>query len=161
MMGWAICGALSNELRTRQADIDEASTDDTDWDKHLMNNNLIEHADALQDYWSPKVVGELNSQYLKVAKVKGEFPWHKHDHEDELFIILQGSLTINFEDQAVNLQSGDAYVVPKGVMHQPSSAEECLIALVEPKSTQHTGDEVTEMTVNVDQQLAGFQSGGA
>lgn len=119
----------------------------------LDKTNLLEQCATLTDYWSPKVVGEVNNQYVKVAKVKGELTWHKHDAEDELFLVLQGQLVIEYQDSSITLNTGDMHIVPRGVMHNPLAAEECLIALVETKSTQHTGDLVTAKTRSIDEQL--------
>lgn len=120
--------------------------------------NLRREAERLTDYWSPRVVGEVNGQYVKVAKLKGEFVWHKHDDEDELFYIVKGRLTIQYEDGAVTLNEGDFHVVPRATMHNPVAEEECWIALIEPVSTKHTGDVVTERTKSIEQQLG---AGGA
>jgi len=119
--------------------------------------NLMEQARRLSDYWSPRVVGQINDQYVKVAKVKGELAWHKHDREDEMFLILAGRLRIEYGDRpSVDLEPGDMHIVPRGVMHNPSCDSECLLALIEPMSTQHTGDTMTEKTVSVSDQLADF-----
>lgn len=120
--------------------------------------NLLGQLDGVEDLWSPRVVGRVNDQFVKVAKVKGELAWHKHDAEDELFLVLKGRLVIQYEDGEVALEEGDMHVVPKGRMHNPVAAEECWIALVETVTTQHTGDIVTEKTKPVDQQIA---DGGA
>jgi len=119
--------------------------------------NLMEQARRLSDYWSPRVVGQINDQYVKVAKVKGELAWHKHDREDEMFLILAGRLRIEYGDRpSVDLEPGDMHIVPRGVMHNPTCDSECLLALIEPMSTQHTGDTMTEKTVSVSDQLADF-----
>jgi len=119
--------------------------------------NLMEQARCLSDYWSPRVVGQINDQYVKVAKVKGELAWHKHDREDEMFLILAGRLRIEYGDRpSVDLEPGDMHIVPRGVMHNPTCDSECLLALIEPMSTQHTGDTMTEKTVSVSDQLADF-----
>ncbi|WP_376695522.1 cupin domain-containing protein [Wenzhouxiangella sp. EGI_FJ10305] len=116
--------------------------------------NLRKEAEHLEDYWTPRVVARLNKQFVKVAKVKGELAWHKHDDEDEMFLVLAGSLRIEYEDRPhVDLAEGDCHVVPRGVMHNPVCEDECLIALFEPDSTEHTGDRVTEKTVPIEQQL--------
>lgn len=112
-------------------------------------------AAALADYWSPRVIGELDDSYLKVAKVLGTFGWHSHDCEDELFLILDGHLRIELETGAVELDQGELFVVPKGVRHNPVAEAECLILLIERKSTLHTGGVVTERTRSIAQQLAG------
>ncbi len=116
--------------------------------------NLRTQAAQLTEYWSPKVVGQVNDQYIKVAKVKGEMAWHKHDAEDELFLVLSGRFTLELEDGAVHLSEGDCYIMPKGVLHHPVAEEECLIALVETVTTLHTGDLVTEQTKTIEEQLA-------
>jgi len=116
--------------------------------------NLLQQAESLEDYWTPRVVARLNGQFVKVAKVKGQLAWHKHDNEDEMFLVLKGRLDIEFEDRAtVHLAEGDFYVVAAGVMHNPVCDDDCLIALFEPASTAHTGDRVTERTVSIDEQL--------
>ncbi len=110
-------------------------------------------ADVLAEYWSPRVIAELDDSYVKVAKVRGTLAWHAHDDEDELFYILKGSLRIEMEERTVQLREGDVFVVPKGVRHNPIADEECLIMLIERKSTLHTGSEVTEKTRSVADQL--------
>lgn len=113
----------------------------------------LQVAASLTEYWSPRVVAALDESYVKVAKVQGTLAWHSHEHEDELFYVLKGTLTIEMEDQTVVLNEGDAYVVPKGVRHNPVAAQECLIMLIERKSTLHTGSEVTTKTRSLDEQL--------
>lgn len=119
--------------------------------------NLKERAAALNEYWSPVVVGRVNEQYVKVAKVKGTLAWHKHDAEDELFLVLDGRLTIEYEGgRRVELGPGDCHVVPRGTLHNPQCDAECLIALVEPVTTEHTGDVTTGKTKPIARQLDGF-----
>ena len=110
-------------------------------------------AASLQELWSPRVVGEVDDTYVKVARVQGTFTWHSHEHEDELFYILKGRLRIEMEGGSVELREGDLYVVPKGVRHNPVADEECHILLIERKSTLHTGNEITEKTRSVEEQL--------
>jgi mannose-6-phosphate isomerase-like protein (cupin superfamily) len=110
-------------------------------------------AASLDEFWSPRVVAELDDSYVKVAKVKGMLAWHSHDTEDELFFILQGSLRIEMEAGTVELGEGDSYVVPKGVRHNPVAEEECLIMLIEKKTTLHTGDVDTDKTRSLQDQL--------
>lgn len=110
--------------------------------------NLKQKLSLFSDHWSPRIIGELNGQYVKLAKVKGEMVWHSHAEEDEMFYIIKGSLTLHFRDEAVKLSEGDMYIVPKGVEHQPIAEEECHLMLFEPKSTAHTGDVVSELTNN-------------
>ena len=110
-------------------------------------------AATLDELWSPRVVAELDDNYVKVAKVQGTLGWHAHADEDELFYVLAGQFRIEMETQTVDLGPGQMYVVPKGVRHNPIAQEECLIMLIERKSTQHTGDEQTEFTRTLEQQL--------
>jgi len=110
-------------------------------------------AASLTELWSPRVVAEVDDSYIKVAKVKGTFGWHSHENEDELFMILKGRLRIDMDAGAVELGEGDVYVVPKGTRHNPSADEECHVMLIERKTTQHTGDMVTEKTRSIADQL--------
>lgn len=110
-------------------------------------------AAALTELWSPRVVAELDDSFVKVAKVQGTLTWHRHDDEDELFYVLKGSLTIEMDDRTVVLHEGEAFVVPKGVRHNPIAEHECHIMLIERKSTLHTGSEVTEKTRSIAEQL--------
>lgn len=110
-------------------------------------------AASLTELWSPRVIAEVDDAYVKVAKVQGEFPWHAHEGEDELFFLLQGQLRIEMEAGAVELSPGELFVVPKGVRHRPVAKEECQLLLFERKSTLHTGNEATELTRSLDEQL--------
>ena len=110
-------------------------------------------ASALTEQWSPRVIAELDDAYVKVARIEGVFGWHAHENEDELFFVLRGNLHIDMEDGAVDLAEGDLFVVPKGVRHNPIAQVECLIMLIERKSTLHTGDVVNERTRSLDEQL--------
>lgn len=110
-------------------------------------------AAALTEYWSPRVIAEVNDTYIKVAKVLGTFTWHAHDGEDEMFLVLAGRLRIEMEDRTVQLGEGETFVVRKGVRHNPVADDECLLMLVERKSTQHTGGVITEKTRTVEDQL--------
>jgi mannose-6-phosphate isomerase-like protein (cupin superfamily) len=111
-------------------------------------------AAGLTELWSPRVVGEVDDNYVKVAKVQGTFGWHSHADEDELFYILSGQLTIELEHApAVSLHAGDAFVVPKGVRHNPVALEECTLLLIERKSTLHAGGEANAHTRSVAEQL--------
>ncbi|MFY8107104.1 MAG: cupin domain-containing protein [Elstera sp.] len=116
--------------------------------------NLRAAFDRVTDYWSPKVIGQVNNQYLKVAKLKGQFVWHAHDDEDELFHIVKGSLKIEFEDHVAILNEGDFLTVPKGVRHNPVADEECWVLLIETVTTKHTGDVDSPLTRSLDEQLA-------
>ena len=110
-------------------------------------------AAALTEYWSPRVVGEIDDTYVKVAKVHGSLAWHSHQDEDELFFILKGRLRIEMESGSVELEEGEMFVVPRGVRHNPVAEEECHILLIERKTTQHTGDVTTEKTRSLAEQL--------
>jgi mannose-6-phosphate isomerase-like protein (cupin superfamily) len=110
-------------------------------------------AAALTELWSPRVVGELDDSYVKVAKVQGTFGWHNHEHEDELFFILEGHLRIEMEDRTVELGEGSMFVVPKGAQHNPVAEQECLVMLIERKTTLHTGNVVNERTRSLADQL--------
>jgi mannose-6-phosphate isomerase-like protein (cupin superfamily) len=105
------------------------------------------------DYWSPKVIGEFNGHYIKIAKLKGEIVWHDHKNEDELFLIVKGKLFIDFEEKTVELNEGEGFVVPKATMHKPHCEEECWVMLIEPKETLHTGEVETEYTKSIEDQL--------
>lgn len=116
-------------------------------------------AAGLTEFWSPRVVAEVDDAYVKVAKLHGSLAWHSHEHEDELFFVLEGRLRIELEDDsiapggAVELEAGQMFVVPKGVRHNPVAEQECRILLIERKSTQHTGDVVTERSRSLAEQL--------
>ena len=123
----------------------------------LLSNpfNTKKSFDSLSEYWSPKIIGELNGQYIKIAKLKGEFVWHKHEYEDELFLIIKGNLKIELEDKTVSLTEGDAYIVPKNTLHNPYCQEECWVMLMEPKETLHTGNVEDAKTKSIEEQLNG------
>jgi mannose-6-phosphate isomerase-like protein (cupin superfamily) len=110
-------------------------------------------AAALVEFWSPRVIGEVNDTYIKVAKLQGSLAWHSHEEEDELFLVLRGQLRIELEGGAVELCEGEMYIVPKGVRHNPVAEEQCEIMLIERKSTLHTGATVTEKTRSLAEQL--------
>jgi mannose-6-phosphate isomerase-like protein (cupin superfamily) len=115
--------------------------------------NFHKALEQVREYWSPKVVGRVNDQYVKVAKLKGQLAWHKHDDEDELFQVITGRLVIQLEGRDVHLEPGDAFVVPKGTMHNPVAEEECGIVLIETVTTKHTGNVETPLTKTIEQQL--------
>jgi mannose-6-phosphate isomerase-like protein (cupin superfamily) len=116
-------------------------------------------AAGLAELWSPRVIAELDDSLVKVARVRGRLTWHAHEHEDELFCVLKGTLRIELEERTVVLEQGDVFVVPKGTRHNPVADEECLIMLVERRSTLHTGNEVTERTRSLEDQLGGYAPG--
>ena len=109
--------------------------------------NLKEKFKLFSDLWSPKRIGKLNGQQILLAKIKGEFVFHKHDHEDELFMVVKGSLDIELTNKTVRLQQGEFYIVPKGVLHKPIAKEEVHLLLFEPLSTKHTGDIISDITL--------------
>lgn len=109
--------------------------------------NVVEKFALIDDYWSPKIAGELNGQYVKLAKLKGDFIWHHHETEDELFLVIKGQLTLKFRDHDVTLQEGEFLIVPRGVEHKPVADEEAHVLLFEPKSTLNTGATRGERTV--------------
>ncbi len=102
--------------------------------------NIAQKLTLFNEYWSPKIAGELNDSYIKLVKLKGEFVWHQHEHEDELFLILKGRLCIKFRDQDVWLDEGEFVIVPKGVEHCPFAPDEVHVMLLEPKTTVNTGN---------------------
>ena len=110
-------------------------------------------AASLQDYWSPRVIAEVDDTYVKVAKVQGSLAWHTHENEDELFLVLRGQLRIEMEGGSVELREGEMFVVPKGVRHNPVAEQECHVLLIERKSTLHTGNIVTDKTRSIAEQL--------
>ena len=109
--------------------------------------NLAEKFARFADYWSPKVVGELNGQLVKLVKFQGAFLWHQHEHEDELFLVVRGRLTIRLRDRDVHLREGEFFIVPRGVEHLPVAEEEAHVLLFEPASTLNTGNVQNERTV--------------
>lgn len=109
--------------------------------------NLEQKFSLFQDQWSPKVIAELNGQEVKLAKVQGEFVWHDHEHEDELFFVVKGELTIEFRDRTEVIKAGEMIVVPRGVEHKPIAKEEVWIMLFEPAQIKHTGEVEHELTV--------------
>jgi mannose-6-phosphate isomerase-like protein (cupin superfamily) len=116
--------------------------------------NFLKALESVTGYWSPNVVERVNDQYVKVAKLKGSLAWHKHDQEDELFLVIYGSLRIEFKNEAdVILKPGEVCIVPKGVLHNPVADEECGIVLIEAISTKHTGDVITPHTKSIAEQL--------
>jgi mannose-6-phosphate isomerase-like protein (cupin superfamily) len=109
--------------------------------------NLAHKFNLFQDYWSPKIAGELNDSYVKLAKLKGEFVWHHHQAEDELFLVVKGRLLIKLRDRDIWLEEGEFVIIPRGVEHLPIAEEEAHVLLLEPKSTLNTGNVQNEKTV--------------
>ena len=108
--------------------------------------NLADKFNQFNDYWSPKIVGALNESYVKVVKLKGEFVWHHHETEDELFLVVAGRLQIRFRDRDVWLEAGEFLIIPKGVEHMPVATEEVQVVLIEPQTTINTGNVQNELT---------------
>lgn len=106
----------------------------------MQKLNLSEKLALVRDTWNPRIIAELNGQQVKVVKLLGEFVWHAHEREDEMFLVLRGRMRIDFRDGTVELGEGDAVVVPRGVEHRPAADEECSVLLFEPASTVNTGD---------------------
>ena len=120
----------------------------------LEPTRIRDELDQVAQHWTPRVVGRVNDQYVKVAKLLGELVWHAHNGEDEMFLIVYGNLRIQLEgDREVSLTAGDFYIVPKGVQHNPIAAEEVGIVLIETVTTAHTGDVIVEGTVPIERQL--------
>ena len=109
--------------------------------------NLAAKFALFSDRWSPKVVGELNGQMVKLVKLQGEFVWHKHDYEDELFLVVRGQLTLRLRDRQIDLREGEFFIVPRGIEHQPVAESEAHVLLFEPASTLNTGDIRNERTM--------------
>lgn len=102
--------------------------------------NLYEKLSLFDEYWSPRIVGELNGQQVKLAKLKGEFIWHHHEHEDELFLVVKGRLLIRLQDEDINLEEGEFLIIPRGMEHKPVAEEEAQVLLFEPQGTLNTGN---------------------
>ncbi|HZY46133.1 MAG TPA: cupin domain-containing protein [Anaerolineae bacterium] len=109
--------------------------------------NIAQKFSLFNDHWSPKIVGELNDTHVKLVKLKGEFVWHHHETEDELFLVIKGQLLIKLRDQDIQLDEGEFAIIPKGVEHLPIAAEECYVLLLEPKTTLNTGTVQNDRTV--------------
>ena len=112
----------------------------------MSSINLKEKLDLFQEQWTPKIIGELNGQHVKLAKLEGEFVWHDHKNEDELFYVIKGQLILELRDQTIRLNEGEMYIVPKGVEHKPIAKEEVHVLLFEPAVIKHTGEVEHELT---------------
>ena len=108
--------------------------------------NVLEKMEMVTDHWNPRIVGELNGQHVKLVKFKGPFTWHHHEHEDELFYVVNGSFVMELRDKDIELNKGDFLVVPRGVEHRPNAAEEVWVMLFEPATTLNTGNKENEFT---------------
>jgi mannose-6-phosphate isomerase-like protein (cupin superfamily) len=112
----------------------------------MVKINLKEKLSKFSEYWSPRIIAEMNDYQFKLVKIKGDFVWHNHDDTDEVFIVLEGEMKIEFKDETVKLKEGEMFVVPKGVEHKPYSENECKIMLVEPKGVVNTGGAGSDLT---------------
>ena len=108
--------------------------------------NIQDKLSLFSDYWNPRIVGELNNQHVKLVKFQGEFVWHKHDHEDELFYVVEGEFNMEFRDKTVTLRQGEFLIVPRGVEHRPVAEKEVSVMLFEPNTTLNTGDASSKLT---------------
>ncbi len=112
--------------------------------------NLRDKLERFSEYWAPRILSSFNDYHVKLAKVKGEFVWHAHPETDELFLVLDGNLAIEFRDGRVTLSEGEMFIVPKGVEHKPAAETECHLLLIEPAGTINTGDAVSRLTAQDD-----------
>ena len=110
---------------------------------------IAEKLKLFSEYWSPKIVGELNGQHVKLAKFQGEFVWHKHDNEDEMFLVIEGVLKMELRDKTIVINKNEFLIVPKGTEHRPVAEKEVSVMLFEPSSTLNTGDTINELTKHV------------
>lgn len=117
----------------------------------IIKVNLRDACAALDAAWTPKIAGELNGQYVKIAKFEGEYVWHKHDEEDELFLVVEGHVDIHLRDKTIGLDAGEFTIVPRGVEHKPSATCVASVVLFEPVSTRSTGDVDDERTIEPDE----------
>ena len=108
--------------------------------------NIAEKLDMFSDYYNPRIVGELNGQHIKLVKFKGDFVWHHHDHEDEMFLVINGTFTMELRDKNILLEKGDFIIIPKGTEHRPVAEQEVHIMLFEPIGTLNTGNAISDMT---------------
>lgn len=115
--------------------------------------NILEKFKLFNEHWTPKKIGELNGQQLLLAKLKGEFIWHTHENEDELFFIIKGSLIIEFRDKIIELNKGELFIIPRGVEHKPIAKKEVHVLLFEPLAIKHTGNVISNLTVETFQTI--------
>ena len=116
----------------------------------MQKINLKDKLDMIDDLWVPRIVGELNGQYVKIVKFKGEYVWHSHESEDELFMVIDGEMELCLRDETVTLNQGEFYIVSRGVEHKPVAAKVCSVVLFEPSSTRNTGNVNHEYTIEPD-----------
>jgi mannose-6-phosphate isomerase-like protein (cupin superfamily) len=108
--------------------------------------NISEKLERIQDFWNPRIAGELNGQMVKLVKFKGEFVWHKHDHEDEMFLVIEGEFNMELRDQTIEIRKNEFIIIPRGIEHRPVAEHEVSVMLFEPASTLNTGDQRNQMT---------------
>ena len=108
--------------------------------------NIAQKLSLFSDHWNPRIAGELNGQHVKLVKFQGEFVWHKHDHEDEMFLVLDGQFNMEFRDKTVTLHQGEFLIVPRGIEHRPVAEKEVSVMLFEPATTLNTGNTRNELT---------------
>ncbi len=111
--------------------------------------NINEKLSTFSEYWSPKIVGDINESYVKLAKLKGEFLWHMHENEDEMFMVIKGRLLIKLRSEDIILNEGEFFIIPKGIEHMPVAENEVHVMLLEPKTTLNTGNVKNERTVEI------------
>jgi mannose-6-phosphate isomerase-like protein (cupin superfamily) len=110
--------------------------------------NINEKLSLFDDHWKPRIVGDVNDCQVKLAKFKGPFTWHSHEHEDEMFLVIKGTLTIKLRERDLTIEEGELCIIPRGVEHMPLAPEEVHVLLVEPKSTLNTGNVISDKTVD-------------
>ncbi|RLA06130.1 MAG: cupin domain-containing protein [Gammaproteobacteria bacterium] len=115
--------------------------------------NLKDKFSMFDGLWEPKIVGELNNQYVKIAKLKGEFVWHQHQAEDEFFMVIKGHLTIKLRDENIELDEGEFYIIPRGIEHKPAAENEVQVLMFEPQSTVNTGETESDKTIDNPQKI--------
>jgi mannose-6-phosphate isomerase-like protein (cupin superfamily) len=118
--------------------------------KNMDKINLKEKLSKFSDHWSPKIIAEMNDYQFKLVKIQGEFVWHNHEDTDEVFIVIEGKMKIEFENETIELNEGEMYVVPKGIQHKPYAETECKVMLVEPRGVVNTGNTEGELTASND-----------
>ena len=136
-------------IRDRSRTVEYAST--MRRASEMSKVNFRDKLSKFSDQWTPKVIAEMNDYQFKLVKIEGDFVWHEHDDTDEAFIVIEGSMRIEFEGGSVELEEGEMYVVPKGVRHKPCADSECKVMLVEPRGVVNTGDADSDMTAPNDE----------
>ena len=116
----------------------------------MQKINLDEKFALFNEHWTPKIISELNDYQIKIVKVEGDFVWHEHSDTDEFFLVIEGTLFIEFENETMELNAGELYVVPKGVQHRPFAQKECKVMLIEPRGVVNTGDSESDLTASND-----------